>query len=82
MRELTIIKRGDAAYIDSREVAVAIDKNHKDLLRDIRGYIKIIGKSNERNFAPVDFFLESSYFDGKGEKRPCYLISKFGCDNE
>jgi len=80
MNELTIIKRGDAAYIDSREVAVAIEKNHKDLLRDIRGYIKIIEKYTERNFAPSDFFLENTYFDSTGRKLPCFLLSKLGCE--
>ena len=47
--------------IDSREVAEMVGKQHKDLLRDIRGYIKIMENANERNFAPVDFFIESSY---------------------
>jgi Rha family phage regulatory protein len=77
---LTLIKQNGGVYIDSREVAIAIGKNHKDLLRDIRGYIKIMEQSNGRNFAPVDFFLESSYFDTKGEKRPCYLLSKMACE--
>ena len=80
MYDLTIIQQNGGAYIDSRDVAEAIGKNHKDLLRDIRGYIKILDKSNERTFAPVDFFLESAYLDSKGETRPCYLISKMGCE--
>ena len=80
MNELTIVRQNGGAYIDSREVAEAIGKNHKDLLRDIRGYIKILEKSNERNFAPVKFFLDSSYFDGKGEERPCFLLSKMACE--
>ena len=80
MKELTIIKRGDAAYIDSREVAEAIGKPHKNLIRDIRGYIAIIEKTNRLNFEPVDFFVESAYRDSKGEARVCYLISKMGCE--
>lgn len=66
--------------IDSREVAEMVDKNHKELLRSIRSYIEIMGKNNERNFAPVDFFIPSTYIDSKGETRPCYLITKKGCD--
>ena len=66
--------------IDSREVAEMVERNHKELLRDIRKYIEIMEKANERNFAPVDFFIESSYKDSKGETRPCYLITKKGCD--
>lgn len=61
--------------LDSREVAEMVEKNHKDLMRDIRRYVE---QFNERNIAPVDFFKESVYSDGKGEKRPCYLVTKKG----
>lgn len=64
-------------YIDSREVAIAIEKNHCDLLRDIRTYNQYL---NESNFALVDFFVESNYKDAKGESRPCYLITQKGCE--
>lgn len=40
--------------VDSREVAKLVERNHKDLLRDIRGYVKIMEESNERKIAPVD----------------------------
>ena len=40
--------------VDSREVAAMVEKNHKDLLRDIRGYINILKEPNERKIAPVD----------------------------
>lgn len=80
MNELTIIDRSGVDVVDSREVAEAVGKNHKELLRDIRNYAETLGKSNERNFAPVDFFIPSTYTDGKGESRPCYLLTKKGCD--
>lgn len=63
--------------LDSREVAEMVEKNHKDLMRDIRRYVEQL---NERNIAPVDFFKESAYSDGKGEKRPCYQVTKKGCE--
>lgn len=66
--------------IDSREVAEMVEKQHKHLLRDIAGYIKIMEESNEPKFGPVDFFIPSTYQDSKGETRPCYLITKKGCD--
>jgi len=44
MNELTIIKHGGNAYIDSREVAEIIGKSHKNLIRDIRGYIETMSK--------------------------------------
>ena len=78
--DLTIIKHNGGCYIDSREVAEIIDKPHRHLLRDIRGYAKYIENFNAPNFGLVDFFLESTYIDGKGETRPCFLLSKMGCE--
>lgn len=63
--------------IDSREVATMTGKEHKKLLRDIRGYINYL---NESNFGPVEFFVEDNYIDNKGEERPCYLLTRKGCD--
>jgi hypothetical protein len=37
-------------------------------------------KINQSNLGVVDFFLESTYLDAKGETRPCYLVSKMGCE--
>jgi hypothetical protein len=36
--------------------------------------------SNALNFERVKFFLENTYFDSKGEARPCFLLSKMGCE--
>jgi len=80
MNELTLIRKDGGAYIDSREAAEIIGKDHRHLLRDIRGYCEIIERFNAPNFGRVDFFLESSYFDAKGEERPCFLLSKMGCE--
>ena len=77
---LTIIKQNGGAYIDSREVAEAIGKAHKNLLRDIAGDIGYMRNSTELNFEPSDFFLESTYVDSTGQTLPRYLISKMGCE--
>ncbi|MCM1245995.1 MAG: Rha family transcriptional regulator [Roseburia sp.] len=63
--------------LDSREVAEMVEKDHAMLLRDLRRYIK---QFNECNLAVVDFFRESTYKDTKGEMRPCYHITKKGCE--
>lgn len=63
--------------INSVEVAAMVDKDHKELLRDIRRYSEQL---NGSNIALVDFFSESTYIDGKGEERPCYLVTKKGCE--
>lgn len=77
MNNLTLINTEGQLYADSRDVAEAIERPHKELLRSIRNYEDIL---NESNFAPVDFFIPAEYVDGKGEKRPCYLITRKGCD--
>lgn len=80
MNELQVIQHGTVDVVDSRDVARMVEKNHRDLLRDIRGYIEVMEKSNERKIAPVDFFISSTYTDTKDETRPCYLLTKKGCD--
>ena len=87
------IKHG-ITYFDSRQVAVMVDKQHKHLIRDIENYIRAISTSpkmdpltapklrtlTNANLHVSDYFIKSSYKDSKGEKRPCYLISKMGCE--
>lgn len=86
MNELKVFEKNGQLLTDSREVAKMIGKEHKNLLRDIAGYIKAmkegaeLNKSNGLKIEPVDFFLESTYPDSKGEIRPCYLLTKKGCD--
>lgn len=80
MNELQVITHNNVKVVDSREVAEMVGRNHKELLRDIKKYVDILGNSNERNFALVDFFIEHTYKDSKGETRPCYLLTKKGCD--
>ena len=66
--------------LDSREVAVMVEKEHKNLLRDIAGYIENMRNSNRLKIEPVEFFIKSTYVDAKGETRPRYLITRKGCD--
>jgi len=78
--ELTIIKKDDGAYIDSREVAEAIGKKHQHLLRDIRGYAGILEKGGLSKLGQSDFFVESVYFNAQNKPTPCYLLTKSGCE--
>lgn len=77
MNDLTVFEQNGQLLTDSREVALMVEKDHAKLLRDIRGYCEYL---NESNFGLVEFFIESSYTDSKGEERPCYLCTKKGCD--
>jgi Rha family phage regulatory protein len=63
--------------LDSREVAEMVEKKHYNLIRDIKGYVEEL---NELKIEVVEFFRENTYKDGKGEKRPCYDITKKGCE--
>lgn len=77
MNPLTLINSDGGLYVDSRDVAQAIEKNHSDLLRTIHSYCEILSESN---FALADFFVEGEYEDAQGKPRPCYLITRKGCD--
>lgn len=63
--------------LDSREVAAMVEKEHAKLLRDIKRYAKQL---DEAKIGLVEFFKESEYTDAKGEIRPCYQITKKGCE--
>ena len=89
MNKLQVFLHGNTEVVDSREVARMVEKQHKHLLRDIQGYIDVMENSNQSKFGPVsteskfgpsDFFIPSTYQDSKGEARPCYLLTKKGCD--
>lgn len=77
MNEITLTSINGIDVVDSRQVAEAVDKEHGKLLRDIRVYC---GYLNEAKIDLVDFFIESSYTDAKGEQRPCYLCTRKGCE--
>lgn len=74
---LQVITHNGIEVIDSREVAHMVEKPHSDLMKSIRNYADAL---NAGDFSSVDFFIPSTYTDGKGETRPCYLITKKGCD--
>lgn len=63
--------------LTSMEVAQMVGKEHKNLVRDIRRYCEHL---NETKIELVEFFKESTYIDGKGESRPCFMVTKKGCE--
>lgn len=78
MKELSIKNYKGINVTDSREVAEMIGKNHKELMRSIRGYVEILEPSAKLRSA--DFFIESTYQDANNQTRPCYLLTKQGCE--
>ena len=69
--------------ISSLEVAEMMETEHSKIIRklegskDRKGYIDVL---NEAQMGVVDYFIKSSYKDAKGEERPCYEVTKLGCD--
>lgn len=79
MEKNELIKQIDGNQVmDSRDVAKMIGKRHRDLMRDIRRYINDMATSAK--LRALDFFIESTYEDAKGETRECYLLTKQGCE--
>ncbi len=76
--------------LDSRELAVMVGKEHKELLRDIRRYVEQMEEANqkafeegmggERKIALTEFFRESSYVSEQNKSLPCYQVTKKGCE--
>lgn len=52
--------------ISSLEVAEMIEKQHNELLKDIRRYVEQLG---EGKIPHTDFFKESTYIDTQGRVR-------------
>ena len=64
--------------MDSRDVAKMIGKTHKNLMRDIRNYINDFEPGSK--VIPAEFFIESTYLDQNKQERPCFLLTKQGCE--
>lgn len=65
------------ATLHSIDVAEMTGKEHSKLLRDIRNYLKVLA---EANFGLGEFFIESTYRDKNNQERPCFLLTRKGCD--
>ena len=73
--------------ITTLEIAEMMGIEHWQVLRKLegqekggkhrKGYIEIL---NDNNIVVVDYFIKSLYADAKGEKRPCYEVTRLGCD--
>jgi Rha family phage regulatory protein len=77
MNNLKVIEKNGQLLVDSRDVAEMTGKHHKNLLRDIDGYVEILLGSK---MSSADFFIESFYKDSTGRTLKCYLLTKKGCD--
>ncbi|MFI3545124.1 Rha family transcriptional regulator [Mammaliicoccus sciuri] len=78
MQELQIVEQNNTHYVDSREVAEMVGKEHKNLIRDIENYKGVILQSS--NLSPDNYFIESTYLGANNRQTKHYLLTKKGCD--
>lgn len=77
---LPVFEHKGKLVADSRDVAPFVEKEHKHLLRDIRRYVKAIGNSTSPKLDPLNYFIEATYIDEKGETRPNFYCTEMGCE--
>lgn len=78
VKELKVINQEGQLVTDSRDVAEMVGKRHDHLLRDIKGYVKVL--EDNPNLGTPNFFIESTYKSNQNKELPCYLLTKKGCD--
>ena len=66
----------DIVRVDSLYVAEFFEKNHKEVLRDIRNIVAP-NSGLSKEFAERNFAL-GSYKDKQNQKRPCYYLTRDG----
>ena len=70
------VDKKDIVRVDSLYVAEFFEKNHKEVLRDIRN-IAAPNSGLSKEFAERNFAL-GSYKDKQNQKRPCYYLTRDG----
>ena len=78
MNEIQIKQMDGQAVMDSRDVAEMMDKNHAHLMRDIARYINDLKMDPKLDSSK--FFIKSTYVDSMNREKPCYLLTKQGCE--
>lgn len=69
--------------ITTLEIAEMMEVKHWQILRKLDGTKKVKGIIqilSDNKIVVADFFQESSYKDEQGKERPCYKVTKLGCD--
>lgn len=77
MYELKLTEHCGQIVADSRDVARAIGKEHRNLMRSINTYYKHL---SQLKIERAKFFIPATYIDDQGKERPCYYLTRMGCD--
>ncbi|WP_124037325.1 Rha family transcriptional regulator [Escherichia coli] len=68
------------------QIAELTGKNHKDVMRDFRNMVDSLEKGSklvegdERNFAPIGFYKETTYKDSLNRNKPMYELDEDLCN--
>lgn len=76
MNKIATVDRKEKT-LNSREVAKMIRRKHSELLKDIRRYSDYLAAGD---FPLGRYFMKSSYIDANNQERPCFLVTKAGCE--
>ena len=78
---------GKKNTITTLEIAEMMGIEHWQVLRKLegqekggkhsKGFIEIL---SDNNIVVADYFEKSSYIDAQGKERPCYKVTRLGCD--
>lgn len=77
LAQLPVFEHKGQLVADSRDIAALVERPHWIVMRSIRIMSKHL---NDNKFVVVDYFIEATYIDEKGETRPCYYCTEMGCD--
>lgn len=66
--------------ICSTEVALMIEMRHDNLIAKIKSYEEILLNDPSLKLRAAEYFIKSTYVDQNNQRRPCYQITKKGCE--
>lgn len=75
--KLSVFEYKGQLVTDSRNIAAMMGRPHWQVLRTISTFCKHL---DDNKIGVVEYFIERSYIDEKGEFRPCFYCTEMGCD--
>lgn len=73
---MEIINLNGQLVTDSRDIAEMVEREHRNVLQDIRKIIDQIGELKNQQ----SYFIESTYKNNQNKDLPCFLLTKKGCE--
>ena len=66
--------------LTSLEVAEMMEMRHDNVIAKIKGYEEILGNDPTLKLRAAEYFIKSTYLDLNNQQRPCYQVTKKGCE--